>query len=482
MNIGQVQIPNFAATLAQGQQANLSRLQMMAMRQDMADAEAVRAALGENGAAALFGADEAARQSVLARLAGAGSRGLQLAMPVYQQQQQRVRPMSPEERATWGVRGTFAVDGLGRPVQVEASDMLSPGAEAQRVRIAGASRAPQAPLIVPPGASVVGRDGQPVFTAPARPQSPFEGSQGGAPQIIADLAPRVAAGTATPQEQRIYALAVGQWQTSGAQAVERVNPETGAVERILVPRPLPEGFPAPLPFGAVAAPPSVSGGATPSAPAQAPAAGAQPAPAAAPTGQQQQGAVPIPGTNLAAAPPDPNAPRVLSSTAQQPSANDRTRLRTIEVEAKGIRDALQAFRSARRSASLAERVSAAAGMPTALSTAWSNAALLAKGEALYNLGVLNGPDLTIIQRTLSDPATLRGFFTGEETAEAQIRAIEQLLDQRLAAARTQFGGRQQASPTEQPSPEGVQQHYLNGRRIIVRDGRWVYEDNGRPAE
>jgi hypothetical protein len=98
-----------------------------------------------------------------------------------------------------------------------------------------------------------------------------------------------------------------------------------------------------------------------------------------------------------------------------------------------------------------ERVQAAAGLPTALSTAWSNAALLAKGEALYNLGVLNGPDLQIIQRTLSDPATIRGFFTGQETTEAQIKAIETLIDQRLATARVQFGG-QPPTQTGQAAP------------------------------
>lgn len=279
-----VTIPDFAGALARGEQMQASRLQRLAMERDLQQGAAVDAALGNGGAAALFGGDAAARDSVLSRLAGAGRQGLSVAMPIFQTQQQRLTPMTPEQAQALGLRpGTVAmVDGLGRPQILQAPDTMSGEAEAQRVRIANASRPPQAPLIVPPGASVVGRNGQPMFTAPMRPQSPFEASEGGAPQIITDLAPLIANGTATPQQQRTYALAVGQWQTQGAQAFERVGP-TGAIERVLVPRQLPEGFPPPLPFNQPAASPQQAGA-------------AQDAP------------------RVAAAPADPNAPRVMSAT------------------------------------------------------------------------------------------------------------------------------------------------------------------------
>ena len=201
------------------------------------------------------------------------------------------------------------------------------------------------------------------------------------------------------------------------------------------------------------------GGAAPAAPQ------AQPAP-------QQAAGVQIPGTSAVAEPPAlqpsplPGAAGGVARPAPQPSAADRSKLRQIEMEAQGIRDALEGFRTARRNASALERGQAAAGMPTPLSTAWSNAALLAKGQALYDLGVLNGPDLDIIRRTLTDPATFRGFVTGQETVEAQIRAIETLLDQKLSSARVQYGGQQSAPAQARPAqtrevpPAGtVQQGY-----------------------
>lgn len=298
MNIGQVQIPDFAGSLARGEQAQASRLQQMAMAEQMADQRGQRALLAEVGPA-LVGNDPAARASALQRMAMTPG-GLSMALPMIQN---AVRPMTPEERATFGVRGNFGIDGNGRPVQLEASDELSPGAVAQRIQIANASRAPQPPLILGPGQVAYGRDGRPIASGPARPpESPFEGSQGGAPQIIADLAPLVASGAATPQQQRTYALAVGQWQTSGAQAVERVGPN-GEIQRVLIPRPLPDGFPPPVPFSQ-ALPPS------------------QPEPMRIPPG-------PAPAQPAAAS---PNEPRVMSSAMPSAPAGFRWNADRTAVE------------------------------------------------------------------------------------------------------------------------------------------------------
>lgn len=122
------------------------------------------------------------------------------------------------------------------------------------------------------------------------------------------------------------------------------------------------------------------------------------------------------------------------------SAADRTKLRNIETEAEGILGALDAFKDTRKQAGATERVASALGQPTALNSSYNNAALLAKGEALYNLGVLNGPDLDIIRRTLADPGTIRGAVAGQGTVDAQIDQIKGLLNQRLTTARRQYGG------------------------------------------
>ncbi len=463
--IPQVQIPDFAGTIGRG-------IQQRSMLADLASQNAVNAALADGGGQALFGQDAAARESVLARLAGHGRHGLATAMPFWQQEQQRMRTMSPEEAQALGLRpGTVAqTNRMGNVNTLQQPDTVSGEAEAQRIRIANASRAPSqppSPIILSPGQTAYHRDGRVLATGAPREQSPFESSEGGDAQILHTLGPVVAGGAATPDQQRMYAIAATRWQSSGQQVAEIPDPNNpGTTLRVAIPRPLPPGFPAPPALG----------GAPPAQPAQ-----PAPAPPAAPG---QQGAVPIPGTGVAAAPPpgpapvDPNAPRVLGSRPNDgPSATDRTRLRTIEVEADGIRSALDSFREVRRNASLAERAQSAAGMPTALTTAWSNTALLAKGEALYNLGVLNGPDLTIIQRTLSDPATVRGFLTGQDTAEAQIRAIETLLEQRLRTARVQYGGQ---APASAPAAPGATSRPAPPQPGTVMDGYRFR--GGNPAE
>jgi hypothetical protein len=145
MNIGEIQVPNFGATLAQGQQQQASKLQQLAMLRELQGGQAVDAILGNGGAAALFGADPAARESVLSQLAGTGSAGVRLALPVLQQQQQREVRLSPEEVAAAGYRpGTVVMrSGTGTERVSQAPDTHSPEREAQALREARAMRQPQ---------------------------------------------------------------------------------------------------------------------------------------------------------------------------------------------------------------------------------------------------------------------------------------------------------------------------------------------------
>ena len=86
-----------------------------------------------------------------------------------------------------------------------------------------------------------------------------------------------------------------------------------------------------------------------------------------------------------------------------------------------------------------ERAQSVLGVNTASNTAYSNAALLAKGDVLYQLGVLNGPDLTILQKTLADPSTLRGQAAGAGAAKAAAESVRRLIQDRINAARQQQG-------------------------------------------
>jgi hypothetical protein len=137
------------------------------------------------------------------------------------------------------------------------------------------------------------------------------------------------------------------------------------------------------------------------------------------------------------------------------SAADRTKLRTVKAEAVSIRDALTRFRDVVKSSDWLADLSAAGGGMTEggrrLNSAWTNAAIMTKAEALFNLGVLNGPDLSVIQGTLPNPSTMSGLFTTEGAAAAAVDEVLRLIDSKVAAYESQFGG---GAQTEQPNAAG----------------------------
>lgn len=176
------------------------------------------------------------------------------------------------------------------------------------------------------------------------------------------------------------------------------------------------------------------------------------------------------GTGLEPIPGGPADPRSVSNTA---SAADRSKLKQMEVDAASLRGALGDFRAAVGGAGTGDKLASVAGIntegATKLNTTYNNAALLSKAESLYNLGVLNGPDLDIIRRTITDPSTFRSLGTSREAWNGQIDQIGRLLDQRLTAARQQFGGQVQA---EAPAPKADA-----GAKVswVMRNGKLVKE-------
>jgi hypothetical protein len=125
------------------------------------------------------------------------------------------------------------------------------------------------------------------------------------------------------------------------------------------------------------------------------------------------------------------------------SAADRTKLKTAEVEMARVKAALAEYRTALRETG-GPNISSWAHLPTndatRLKTAYYNLALLLKGDALYQLGVLNGPDLTIIRETLLDPASTGALFSRPDVLTGQVDQVEKILDAGMAAARSQYGG------------------------------------------
>lgn len=92
-----------------------------------------------------------------------------------------------------------------------------------------------------------------------------------------------------------------------------------------------------------------------------------------------------------------------------------------------------------------------------LNTAWTNAALLAKGEDLFNLGVLSGPDLDIIQKSLPDPTTKGGALKDKETYKAGINTIRDLVKFKLGQVQRTYGGGNEPAQAPAAPPQGVTQ-------------------------
>jgi hypothetical protein len=146
------------------------------------------------------------------------------------------------------------------------------------------------------------------------------------------------------------------------------------------------------------------------------------------TPQQAPGAQsPGPGVSVR-----PIAPPALDKTA-------KAKMDTIITEASTLSNALDDYVAAVENAGAGERIQSVAGISTPSNTAYNNAALLAKGEQLYNLGVLNGPDLVILQKTLADPSTFKGQVAGPEAAKAAADSVRRLIQDRVNLARQQQG-------------------------------------------
>ena len=137
------------------------------------------------------------------------------------------------------------------------------------------------------------------------------------------------------------------------------------------------------------------------------------------------------------------------------TAADRSKLKLVEVEADTLLDSIDRFADIVKDATDTDFLSAVTGGTTGggakLNTAWTNAALMAKGEALFNLGVLNGPDLNIIQSALPNPSTLKGSVTSKAAYAASINEISRLINTRVRAYKAKYG----TAPATEAAPKAA---------------------------
>lgn len=279
-----VEIPDFNATWDRAQASRQNALAMQMQQREWQQSAEFDNALRQYGPA-LMGQDATARTNALSALGGLGGRGLAAAAPFHQTEQQRFRTMTPQEVAAAGFRpGTVArVNALGAIQTDQASDVLSPEAERQRLRITAAGRAPPAPIVLGPGQTLVDRSGTTLATGPVNPSlSPAEANG-----VVSNLGPRIAAGQIAPGSPEFNRYSVA-YALATRPRVEWVSDPSDPSK--MVPQTFPginldpRLFPNPIQGAAMGA--AAPAGAAPAQPAAvAPPAPAQPAPAAAATAQ-----------------------------------------------------------------------------------------------------------------------------------------------------------------------------------------------------
>lgn len=324
----------------------------------------------------------------------------------------RTRPMTAEELQAGGYRPGSVVytnDWTGSPQVVQQPDTLSPDAEAQRLRLTVAGRAPRETWsdITDESGAVVGQrssTGQRV-ALPEKPLSP-----GQAMSDIAMLGPGVASGQyqpGSPQFNRYAAAYTVATQPKTEFVADPRNPGT------LIPaqRPgmnIPPQFPNPT---------AMLGGGLPQ---PAPAAAAQPAAQPAPAD-----GVPIPGTTMTATPPPAGAtPRVTPAQA--------TLLQKGEEEGRKLQDAVDNYMAVLRRHGTG--LSALFNNPTdpkaqEVLGAYERVKMAMRSEGLLNTGVLQPGEAVMLNDMLLDPKTFRGALATPEAVQARLNQFsKQALD------------------------------------------------------
>ena len=122
-----------------------------------------------------------------------------------------------------------------------------------------------------------------------------------------------------------------------------------------------------------------------------------------------------------------------------------------------------------------------------------------QGKEANRLGVLNGPDLSILEKIVGDPTSIDALVKDRSTLNKLYN------NQRMFTAeviKTNYRSAQKAvpenlrdfvqiKPRELPSEEKktppratgtVARAILNGKSIVVRNGQWVDERTGNPVQ
>jgi hypothetical protein len=101
--------------------------------------------------------------------------------------------------------------------------------------------------------------------------------------------------------------------------------------------------------------------------------------------------------------------------------------------------------------------------------------LQAKGPAMYQLGVLSGPDMSILEQVTGDPTSWRSVFQGAEGLDSRLETMKQQVGNRLNSKLGAHGySGAGAKPAEPESVDQVQ--IIKGHKYEKRGGEWYQVD------
>jgi len=119
-----------------------------------------------------------------------------------------------------------------------------------------------------------------------------------------------------------------------------------------------------------------------------------------------------------------------------------------------------------------------------------------QGKEAFGLGVLNGPDLEILEQVLADPTAFDSFLKDRATLNKLYNNQREFTSD---AIKTNYRSAQKAVPenlrtyveikpiklkteTKPKTSTKAPKAMFNGQTIVVKDGKWVYESTGKAVE
>lgn len=198
---------------------------------------------------------------------------------------------------------------------------------------------------------------------------------------------------------------------------ETFNPTTGQIEKNY---PNMSAYPRPT-YGQSSAPPG-----------QSPAIPSMPAPSRSPAARERMvvndapimapSSAPV-ASGSANANEAPIGGGIVVSGTPRLSDTERQGLTAARTEALSLVKSLKDYANEFSNADAWERIKTGGGASTQLSNKYNIGAMLAKGEALFKLGVLAGPDMDIVRGVLTDPSTLASAFTTADGVKNQVNSL-----------------------------------------------------------